>query len=110
MFISMFFGLMAMCYGLILNTLIDLYFSSFYTKKIIGFPLTRQLKNVFPYFIVSLIILGEALLFSHFIPNNLLSIITSLIVCAGTYYLLCRVLKLYAYNEAVVYYKTLRKR
>ena len=110
MFISMFFGLMAMCYGLILNTLIDLYFSSFYTKKIIGFPLTRQLKNVFPYFIVSLIILEEALLFSHFIPNNLLSIITSLIVCAGTYYLLCRVLKLYAYNEAVVYYKTLRKR
>lgn len=110
MFISMFFGLMAMCYGLILNTLIDLYFSSFYTKKIIGFPLTRQLKNVFPYFVVSLVILGEALLCSHFITNNLLSILTSLIVCAGTYYLLSRAFKLYAYNEAVVYYKTLRKR
>ena len=72
--------------------------------------MTRQLKNVFPYFVVSLVILGEALLCSHFITNNLLSILTSLIVCAGTYYLLSRAFKLYAYNEAVVYYKTLRKR
>ncbi len=110
MFISMFFGLMAMCYGLILNTFIDLYFSSYYTRDILGFPLTRQLRNVFPYFAISLLVFGEAMLCSHFIPNNLLSILASLLVCAGSYYFLSRVLKLYAYNEAVGYLATLRKR
>lgn len=110
MFISMFFGLMAMCYGLIINTLIDLYFSSYYSGKILGFSLTRQLKNTFPYLLISLFILGEALLFSHYIPNNLLSILTSLIVCPVTYYLLCRALKVYAYNEAIDSFRTLRKR
>lgn len=101
MFISMFFGLMAMCYGLILNTLIDLYFSSFYTKKILGFPLTRQLKNVFPYLLVSLVILLEALLLSRFISNDLLSICASLVVCAATYFLISKVTGLYAYQEAM---------
>lgn len=110
MFISMFFGVMAMCYGLILNTLIDLYFSSFYTKKIIGFPLTRQLKNIFPYLLASLVILGEALSCSYFIPDNLVSILASLVVCSATYFFLSRALNLYAYSEAIGYYRTLRNR
>ena len=110
MFISMFFGLMVMCYGLILNTLIDLYFSSFYTKKILGFPLTRQLKNVFPYFAISLLTFGEALLCTHFISNNLLSILASLLVSTVSYFFLSRALKLYAYTEALDYIRTLRNR
>jgi len=76
----------------------------------LGFPLTKQLKNVFPYFAISLLVFGEAMLCSHFIPNDLLSILASLVVCAGTYYFLSRALKLYAYNEAIGYYLTLRKR
>ena len=110
MFISMFFGLKAMCYGLILNSCIDLYFSTYYTKKILGFSLSQQLKNVFPYLLVSLVILAEALLSSWFIPNRLLSLLVSVIACAGTYLLLAKALKLYAYSESMTLLGTLRNK
>lgn len=101
LFASMFFGLIAMCYAIILNGWIDLYFSSFYTKKILGYGLGKQLKSVFPYFVLSLIVLVESLAFSHLIQNDLLSLLTSFIVGSLTYFFLSKVTGLYAYAEAM---------
>ncbi len=101
LFVSMFFSLKVMCYGQVLYSLIALYLNTHYTKRILGYSFTRQIKAVYPYFLASLVILGEALLLSHFITHNLLSLIISLIVCSLSYWLIVRTANLYAYNETI---------
>ena len=103
--ITMFFGLMAICYGLVLNALIDLYFSSFYTKKILDYGLWQQLKAVIPYFLISLIILAESLLFSRLIYSHIISILVSLLVCVLSYWGLSKFLNLSAYQEVAAIIK-----
>lgn len=99
--ITMFFGLKAICYGLIINAFIDLYFSSFYTKKILDYSLWQQLKSVFPYFLVSLVILVESHFISYLIASNGMALFVSVIVCAFSYWGINHVLNLYAYQEAL---------
>lgn len=101
LFVSMFFGLKAMCYGIIVNSWIDFGFCSYYTKKILGYRMVQQLRNVAPYFFCSLVVLAESLLASYLIPGNLLSISVSVLLCAGTYFLITKLSKLYAFNEAM---------
>ena len=97
--ITMFFGLRAIGYGLVLNAMIDLYFSSFYTKKILDYGLWQQIKAIIPYFLVSLIILAESLLFSYLIDSHIISILVSLLVCVISYFALSKFLDLSAYQE-----------
>lgn len=99
--VSMYFGLKAICYGMIVNSLIDLYFSSFYTKRILNYRLIQQIKAVYPYFLISLVILAEALLASHFIASRLIAIIVSMIICPLTYLGLNKVFGLYAFHETM---------
>lgn len=99
LFVSMFFGLKAMCYGIILNSWIDFCFCSYCTRKILGYRLVQQLKSVAPYLFISLAVLAEALLSSILIENNMLSLLVSLLVCAPTYWLLTKAFNLYAYRE-----------
>ena len=101
MFVSMFFGLKAVCYSLILNTWIDLYFSSYYTKKILCYSLAQQLKVVFPYFLASLFVFAESFGISRFIQNPFISLSISLFVCPITYWFMAKIFDLYAYREIV---------
>lgn len=101
MFVAMFFGMKALCLSLILNGWIDLYFSSYYTKKILGYRLSQQLKAVFPYFLLSLFVLALSSFFTVLIHKELVSVLVSIIVCPIAYFFLARMMKLYVYREAV---------
>ena len=110
MFFSMFFGLKAFCCSLILNSWIDMYCSAYYTKKILDYPLSQQLKSIFPYFLISLLLLAESLLASYFISNNWFSLGVSLVVCAGSYYLVTKMTGTYAFHEAMELLKMKKQR
>ena len=97
--VTMFFGMTAICYGLIVNSLIDFFYSAFYTRRILGYSPLRQIRAVFPYLMLSLVVLAESLLISHFIQNNLLSLITSLVASVFSYWALAKVFGPYAYQE-----------
>ena len=101
MFGSMFISLKAMCYSLILNSWIDLYFSSHYTKKILDYSLAQQLKAVLPYFLASMVVLAEAFTLSHYILNPIAAILISLVACPVSYWMIVRSANLYAYQEAL---------
>ena len=98
---SMFISLRAMCYSLILNSWIDLYFSSYYTKKILNYHLVQQLKAVLPYFLASMVVLAEAFTLSHYILNPIAAILISLVACPVSYWMIVRSANLYAYQEAL---------
>jgi len=100
LFVSMFFNVTVMCYGLVLYSVIAAYLNSFYTKRILGYTFWQQMMSVLPYFFISLIVLAEALLFSRFIGSDVWALVLTVIVCPATYWLINKMANLYAYREA----------
>lgn len=100
LFVSMFFNVTVMCYGLVLYSVIAAYLNSFYTKRILGYTFWQQMKSVLPYFYISLIVLAEALLFSRFISSNVWALVLTVVVCPATYWIINKMANLYAYREA----------
>lgn len=100
LFISMFFGLMAMCIGQVIFSFIDFGLNTYYTKKILNYGLGAQLKSMAPYFLCAAVVMAEGLLLSHLIQTPWISLTVSVIVCPATYWFMSRFLHLYAYQEA----------
>jgi O-antigen/teichoic acid export membrane protein len=100
LFISMFFGLKAICYGLIINALIDFLLGAFYTQRVLDYKPVQQVKAILPYLILSMVVLAESLHITSLIQNNLLAIATALVVCPVSYWVVAKICKLYAYRES----------
>jgi len=100
LFVSMLFNLKVMCYGQVLYSLIALSLNTIYTKKILGYGLFQQVRVIWPYLLIALVVLAEALLVSAWIPDALLSVLVSAAICVPSYVLLAKFFRLYAYQEA----------
>jgi hypothetical protein len=93
-------GILAMIYGIIFNSVIGYYLNSFYSGVLISYPLREQVTDMVPYLIVSLL-MGIAvyamglLHFSHNWSMLLVQIATGIVV----YVFLCRVFRLKAFIE-----------
>lgn len=101
LFVTMFFGLKAMCLGKVLYGFIALYVNTYYTKKILGYSFNRQMRAVAPYFFLSLIILAITLLSTAVINNKFICIAVSLVFGLTAYLFVARNSNLYAYREAM---------
>ncbi|MBP3199812.1 MAG: lipopolysaccharide biosynthesis protein [Butyrivibrio sp.] len=99
LFVSMFFNIRIICYGQVLYCFIALFLNTHYTKKILKYPFSEQMKAVIPYFILSLMVLAESLLFSFFIDNDYLVLGFSSLMGAFSYIYLAKTFHLYAYLE-----------
>lgn len=100
LFVSMLFSLKVMCYGQVLYSIIALCLNTIYTKKILGYGLFRQLKVIYPYFLLALVVLAVSLLISNFVSHRVLALVLSFGAGAVVYFLLNKVFRLYAYQEA----------
>lgn len=102
LFISILFNnLYAMCWGLVVYSLIGFYLNTIYTKKILDYGFIKQIKSLLPYLIPSLVFLISGLLCSEYVTIPYLSIIISLSLAIILYLSICNSLKLYAYNETI---------
>ena len=79
-------GLVAMCYGRIVSSLISLIWNTYYTKKIIGYGYFQQMKDL-AHIILHALAMG-AITYSivQIIPNNLLKLTVGILV-GGIYYI-----------------------
>ena len=64
------FGLVAMCWGMVLNSIIALIINTHYTGKLIGLGLFKQLKDVFPALFYSISMGLVVWLFVQILPGN----------------------------------------
>ena len=101
LFISMFFNVTVMCLGQLLYSFIALFLNTHFTNSILGYSFAKQIKAVYPYFLVSLVVLVESLLSSFFINIDYISLLVALITCPLSYYLISKHTHLYAYQEAI---------
>lgn len=84
--ISSFFGIIGMCIGRVIYSLIAFYMNTYYTKKILNYGFWTQVKEIAPSFLISASMMAIALLISHYVTPPILSLILSLTICP-IYYL-----------------------
>lgn len=91
-------GIMAMCYGGIVTSLLCLVFNTYYTRKLIGYGFFAQMRDLWPILLQSLIMGAIVLSATLFIEYDLAKIIIGVIVGAIYYIFVARWLK---WNELV---------
>ena len=98
LFISIPFGLIGMCCGRVLYSLIATYLNSRYTKSLIGLSFYDQMKDIFPYIILTFIMGISVYSISFFNLSNINHLIIGIIIGIFLYMTMSSVLKLDSYK------------
>ncbi len=93
------FGLTVICAGRAVYSLIALYLNTIYTGRLLGYTFVKQMRELSPMIAMTAVITVLALLSGEFIPDSLLSLTVSLVVCPVVYVAMCRCFKVEAFNE-----------
>lgn len=102
---SFFIGIIGICIGAVIYDIIAFYINTYYTKKLLGLGLAMQVKILFPYCILSLILFFISFAFSSLIINPFISLLTSVSICGLFYLLICYTFRLSAFKELFVIIK-----
>ncbi len=98
-FTTAFFGIKYMLYGLVTFSIIELFINSFYTRKIINYSITEQIKDLFIYFKISFLTFITMFSISQLNINLYLMFITQLISGLLVFILLNEYYKINEYLE-----------
>ena len=101
LFITLLFDLYVICVGQVIYTIIALFLNTYYTKRLFNYGLTAQLKDILPQFILSLFMLFISLLLVELIPNSMLSLVSSILLCIFFYLVGSYMLRLTPFLEIV---------
>lgn len=99
LFIAVPYGIKAICFSQVLYGIIALILNTRNTRKLLNYGFLSQIKDLFPYFICSLVIMAIALGFDHLLNNSWVVLGMCIIICPTVYLLLCYLFKLKALNE-----------
>ena len=80
-------GITAMCIGMVASSLIALFINTFYTGKLIDIGYLKQMRDLLPIFINSLLMGGVVFITIQFIMNDFFKLMVGGII-GGLYYLL----------------------
>ena len=72
-------GIVAMCYGSLISSIICLIWNTYYTKKLFGYGFFAQMKDLFPVIIHSLAMWLLVSVIVHFVPNLWLKLIVGVL-------------------------------
>lgn len=102
-------GIVAMCYGSLISSIISLVWNTHYTKKLIGYGFGDQMKDLLPIIVHALVMGLIVAIVVHFLPTLWLKLIIG--VLSGMIYYIAGayVMKLPEMNELLIIMKLKRK-
>lgn len=92
--IVMNFSVELMAIGNIASSFIALFINTYYTKKIVGYGIRNQVKDILPCLILSISSCVPAFVLSQLFPNNGLIMLFSIILAVGIYLLISNIMKI----------------
>lgn len=99
LFASIPFGIVGMCWGRVLYSVIATYLNSYYTKSLIGLSLGTQIKDILPSLMIAIlmgiIVHGSTMLLS----NAILQLLVGFIVGVGCYFIISKFFKMDSLDE-----------
>lgn len=108
--ISLPLGIIAMCYFRILSSLIALFINTYYTGKLINVGYLKQMRDIAPTLLLSMVMWVIVLTVIHFIPNIYFQLVIGIIVGAAIYLAGSYLLKYPELKEVLVMYKDIKNR
>lgn len=103
--VSMNFGLLAICWGRVIYSLIAFYLNTYYTRRLLNYGFQTQMREIAPMLILSVIVAVEAMAVSSLIVNPWVAMGAGVVVSAVTYVALCHFLKIETFNQLVALIK-----
>lgn len=97
--VSMFFGILAICWGRVLYSVIALYLNTYYTKKLLNYGFFAQIKELLPILLMSGAMAALGLAISALVPNPFLAFALTVVSCPVAYIAMCIAFKVEAYGE-----------
>lgn len=107
--ISVPLGIVAMCYFNILSSLISLFINTYYTGKLINVGFFKQMRDIVPTLLLSMIMWGIVLSTIHFIPNIYIQLLVGIITGIAIYLTGSYLLKYPELKEVLIIYKDLKR-
>lgn len=101
LFASIPFGLECMCWGRVLYSVIATYANTYYTKRLIGLSLWRQLSDIYPFFLNAGIMAVVIYVLQSHINNSIVSLLVSMSIGVVIYVLLIFLTCKSIFNECV---------
>lgn len=98
-------GLVAMCYGRVLGSVISLFFNTYYTKKIIGYGFTDQMRDLAHVLIHALVMYAFVWLVVQWLPGLWLQLIVGILVGMAYYLIGAYLMKFDELNELLALIK-----
>jgi O-antigen/teichoic acid export membrane protein len=80
------FGLLVMCYGQILNSILSLLINTCYTGKLIGLGFIKQMRDLLPTLILCLAMYILIAVINHFVTGNVARLLVD-VIAGATFYL-----------------------
>lgn len=99
LFITLRYGVTAICIGQTVYAFIALLFNTSNTRKLLNYGFIDQIKDILPYLLCSIILSASALGIDFLIDNNWIVLVLCLIVCPFIYLSLCYIFRLSALKE-----------
>lgn len=96
---SAFYNVETMLYGLICFSIIEFFINSYYTNKLIDYSIINQLKDIFPYLIISIILFLSMLSVNLLNISNIYALVVQLLGGLTLFIFLNELLKIREYKE-----------
>ena len=95
-------GIIAMCYGTIVGSILGLVLNTYYTGKLINFGFLKQMRDLFPTLAISLIMGGLVYFVIGFFDANLLKLVVGVILGGLIYISINYLFKPMEWNELLL--------
>lgn len=108
--ISVPLGIVAMCYFSILSSIISLVINTYYTGKLINVGFLKQMRDIAPTLILSMVMWGSVLLSIHFLTNKYIQLPVGILIGVAIYLAGSYIFKFPELKEVLVMYKDFKNR
>ena len=108
--ISLPLGIVAMCYFNILSSLISLFINTYYTGKLINVGFFKQMRDIAPTLLLSMVMWGVVLFATQFFSNKYIQLPVGIFIGATIYLVGSYLFKFPELKEVLVMYKDFKNR
>ena len=108
--ISIPMGIVAMCYFRIFSSLLAVFINTYYTGKLIKIGYLKQMRDIAPTLILSMVMWVVVLFTIHFIPNKYIQLPFGILLGATIYIAGSYLFKFPELKEVILMYKDLKNR
>lgn len=102
-------GIVAMCYGQVVSSLVSLIWNTYYTKKLIGYGYWAQMRDLIPIFLHSLIMWALALFVVSLMPTLWLKLFAGVSIGMIYYFAVAYIMRFPELNELLIILRLKRK-